>query len=189
MKPVHLALVLFVLGVAPRATAAQAPAKASVGQEASRAVTAGVARPFAAFSDAALSIRDSIVAVARKQVGKRYRLGGTGPRGGFDCSGLVRYVASAFAIELPRTASEQARAGERVAADVRTLRPGDLLTFGRGRISHVGIYVGHGRMVHASSRAGRVIETDIARPRGLPLRGARRVLAIAPQAEDGSAGR
>ena len=115
-------------------------------------------------------------------MGRHYRLGGTNPRGGFDCSGLVRYVAAALNISLPRTAAEQARAGTRITPDGGLLRPGDLLTFGAGRISHVGIYVGGGRMVHASSRAGRVIETRLdPRLANLPLRGARRViLAAAP---------
>ena len=137
--------------------------------------------PFAAFAASAQAIRDSIVALARAQIGRRYVLGGESPRRGFDCSGLVQYVMAALSIDLPRTANQQARIGREVPRDTSRLRPGDVLTFGRGtRISHVGIYVGNGRMVHASSKAGRVIETTLIRPQGplnKPWRGARNVVA------------
>lgn len=136
-------------------------------------------KPFAAFSASALAIRDSLVTIARAQVGRRYRTGGTNPAKGFDCSGLVRYVASALRISLPRTAREQATVGQQVAKDEGRLLPGDLLTFGKGRVSHIGIYIGNGRMIHASSKAGRVVETKIDSGRIAwvkPWRGVRRVL-------------
>ena len=70
-----------------------------------------------------------------------------------------------------------------MSRDPNHLRPGDLLTFGKGkkgRVSHIGIYVGEGRYVHASSVAGRVIESDLNRS-GSPLirawRGVRRVVS------------
>lgn len=139
-------------------------------------------RPFALWSESAHNLRDSLVAVARAQVGARYVLGGTTPKG-FDCSGLVRYVMSALKVELPRTAAQQARIGDEVSTDTTRLRPGDLLTFGwKGKrgVSHIGIYVGQGRYIHASSVAGRVIESDLNRT-GSPLikawRGVRRVVA------------
>jgi cell wall-associated NlpC family hydrolase len=119
-------------------------------------------RPFAALSSTALSMRDSIVTIARSQIGTRYRFGGTTPSGGFDCSGLVRYVLGAIQLVLPRTAAQQAQMGARVPKDTTRLRPGDLLTFGRGnQVTHIGIYVGNGRYVHASPKAGRVIETSL----------------------------
>jgi cell wall-associated NlpC family hydrolase len=145
-------------------------------------------KPFAAFSNSALTMRDSIVAVARAQIGARYRLGGQSPTGGFDCSGLVRYVLGALRVALPRTAAQQAAVGAAVPKDTTRLLPGDLLTFGRGnRVTHVGIYVGNGRYVHASTTAGRVIETSLERTRS-PLvrtwRGGRRVLADALGGQD-----
>ena len=123
-------------------------------------------RPFAEFSASALTMRDSIVAIARAQVGKRYRFGGTSPERGFDCSGLVKYVLQALAVDVPRTSREQSRVGAAIPRDPNQLRPGDLLLFGKPKdgISHVGIYVGNGRFVHASSAAGRVIESPLDRP-------------------------
>lgn len=138
-----------------------------------------LARPFAVFSWSAENLRDSLVSLARAQIGRRYRFGGTTPEHGFDCSGLVRYVMSALHISLPRTARDQAQSGTKLPRDTSQLQPGDLVTFGSTRrISHIGIYVGDGRFVQASSKAGRVIETPLYRrlvPGVKPWRGARRV--------------
>ena len=84
-------------------------------------------------------------------------------------------------MQLPRTANEQSRVGLAVAREPGRLRPGDLVTFGSGRrISHIGIYVGDGRFVHASTKAGRVIESPLVRKptREIkPWRGVRRIIA------------
>ena len=138
-------------------------------------------RPFALWSESAQNLRDSLVNVARAQLGTRYVLGGTTPKG-FDCSGLVRYVMASLKVELPRTAAQQARIGDEVSTDPTRLRPGDLLTFGwKGKrgVSHIGIYVGEGRYIHASSGAGRVIESDLNRSGRLikAWRGVRRIVA------------
>jgi len=134
---------------------------------------------FTAFRLSALALGDSIVALAREQLGTRYVFGGASPRRGFDCSGLVKYIASVLHIDLPRTARLQARAGEAIAKDTAQLLPGDLVTFGRSsRITHIGIYVGNGRFIHASTKAGRVIETALIRrsARGIkPWQGVRRI--------------
>jgi cell wall-associated NlpC family hydrolase len=120
----------------------------------------------AGMSASASSLRDSIVALTRAQIGTRYKHGGASPQRGFDCSGLVQYVMSRFAMILPRTAKAQAAAGVPVERDTSLLRPGDLLTFASANksvISHIGIYVGNGHFVHASSVAGRVIESPLNR--------------------------
>jgi cell wall-associated NlpC family hydrolase len=151
-------------------------------------------KPLSAFSISALSLRDSIVALVRAQVGRKYKHGGESPRYGFDCSGLVRYVMSALKIDLPRTAKDQARFGLGVPKDTTELKPGDLLTFGYDKkgVSHIGIYVGDGRFVHASSAAGRVIESPLDRPivrRVKPWRGVRRVLSDADSAASSQSAR
>lgn len=129
-----------------------------------RGITLESKKPFAAFSASAERLRDSIVLKARGSVGTRYKLGGTTPGVGLDCSGLVRYALSMLDVVLPRTASGQAKVGTEVPKDMAALQPGDVLTFGRGkRISHVGIYVGDGRMVHASTSQRRVIETTLSK--------------------------
>lgn len=145
-----IAVFAVIAGAAPvRTVAAQAPIPVLAGMSAS-----------------ASSLRDSIVALARAQIGTRYRHGGATPQRGFDCSGLVQYVMARFAMIVPRTAKAQAAVGVPVERDTSLLRPGDLLTFaaaGHASISHIGIYVGDGRFVHASSVAGRVIESPLNR--------------------------
>src|SRR5512132_1945758 len=78
--------------------------------------TAAQRRPFALWSESAQKLRDSLVSVARAQIGTRYVFGGTTPNG-FDCSGLVRYVMAALKVELPRTAAQQARIGDEGSTD------------------------------------------------------------------------
>lgn len=137
--------------------------------------------PFARLSASALSLRDSLVSLARAQLGRRYVLGGTTPERGFDCSGLVKYLVEALNVKLPRTAAQQASSGAAVPQDTASLRPGDLLLFGSTkRISHIGIYIGEGRFIHASSAAGKVVESALLRPparRIKPWRGVRRVVS------------
>lgn len=136
---------------------------------------------FEGFHQLPPALRDSIVALALVHIGARYEFGGTSPEGGFDCSGLVRYVLSQVDFFLPRTARQQALVG--LPIDRAELKPGDLLTFGNAdSVSHVGIYIGGGKYVHASSIAGRVIVSPIDRPPSpliRPLAGARRLLAVA----------
>lgn len=150
--------------------------------DAARPVAVDRSKPFASWSASVFDFRDSIlVSVARTQVGTRYLRGGQSPTGGFDCSGLVRYVMHALQVPMPRTAAEQARTGLALGRDTTRLRPGDLLTFGKSNrgVSHIGIYVGNGRYIHASSVAGQVIESEINRtaaPRIRPWRGTRRVV-------------
>ncbi len=95
-------------------------------------------------------------------LGIKYRLGGTGPEvGGFDCSGLVRKVfGDALGLNLPRTASEMARLGDKIGT--KDLKPGDLVFFNtmRRTFSHVGIYVGDNKFLHSPSAGGVVrVET------------------------------
>lgn len=136
-------------------------------------------KPFAALSASAQALRDSVVARARSEIGTRYKLGADKPGTALDCSALVKYVMGAFDFMLPRTARQQAKTGDEVPKDLAALKPGDLLTFGKGRrVSHIGIYVGNGRMVHASTAGHRVLETDLARnPLIKQWKGVRRLVA------------
>ena len=136
--------------------------------------------PFAAFSASAAALRDSLLARARGQLGTRYVLGGEKPGVALDCSSFARYVMEAVHARLPRTAAQQARVGQEIPKDTRNLKPGDLLTFGKGRkISHVGIYTGEGRFIHASVTSGKIIETTVAKNGKLfrTWKGVRRIFA------------
>lgn len=93
--------------------------------------------------------RDQVVEIALAQLGQPYVYGGSNP-GGFDCSGLVHYAYRRAGLEVPRTTSQQYRQAQRVAR--RNLQPGDLVFFRlRGSVSHVGLYLGDGEMIHAPS--------------------------------------
>src|SRR3954463_7144417 len=82
---------------------------------------------------------------AKKFVGTRYVYGGSSPRAGFDCSGLVRYVYAHFGVSIPHSSYSQFSLGRRIGRD--SLRPGDLVFF--NGLGHVGMYVGKGRFIHA----------------------------------------
>lgn len=91
-------------------------------------------------------------------VGTPYRYGGNTPASGFDCSGLVDYIyREATGLALPRTSGEMAAMDVRKVKRMNQLVSGDLVFFDiGGRISHVGVYVGKGRFVHAPDSGGTV---------------------------------
>jgi cell wall-associated NlpC family hydrolase len=93
--------------------------------------------------------------IAAMQVGAPYRYGGASPRG-FDCSGLVYYAYRRAGIRVPRTTYAQLHNAHRVSAG--QLRPGDLVFFRLDHrpVSHVGIYTGNNRFVHAPSSGKQV---------------------------------
>jgi cell wall-associated NlpC family hydrolase len=95
-------------------------------------------------------------------LGTPYRWGGTSPDSGFDCSGLVGYVfRTALGIELPRVSRDMAsKTDAELIKNREELKQGDLVFFGRkGRVSHVGIYVGEGRFLHSPS-TGKDVRVD-----------------------------
>lgn len=114
----------------------------------------GVTPSAAALNGAGASIRQTVVANAKKHLGTPYVWGGSTPKG-FDCSGFVQYVLKQSGISLPRTTTEQVKVGTAIAKSA--LQPGDLVflqnTY-RAGVSHVGIYIGDGKMIHASSSKG-----------------------------------
>lgn len=100
--------------------------------------------------------RSELLSKARSFRGVRY-VYGAASRSATDCSGFTTQVFRAIGVKLPRVSFAQARVGTAVAKP--NLAPGDLIFFrtrGGYRVSHVGIYVGEGRFIHASSSSGRV---------------------------------
>ena len=99
-------------------------------------------------------------------VGTPYHWGGNTPESGFDCSGLVDYIyRHAADISLPHSSRAMARADGRKVKHMRDLMSGDLVFFDiDGGISHVGVYVGKGRFVHAPNSGGTVRLDDIDGP-------------------------
>jgi cell wall-associated NlpC family hydrolase len=100
-----------------------------------------------------------MVITALNFLGVPYRRGGNTPDGGFDCSGFTRQVfETSLGLVLPRRADEQAKARGLVAVKRDELQPGDLVFFNtlRRTFSHVGIYVGEGRFIHAPKPGGEV---------------------------------
>jgi cell wall-associated NlpC family hydrolase len=123
---------------------------------ASRAPPAS-SRQWASLPPADPAAANAVLMRAISLVGTPYRYGGNTPDGGFDCSGLVNYVfRDMLDLRLPRTSRELAAwQGPRIPPE--RLTAADLVFFGtRGQVSHVGIYVGEGRFVHAPSTGGTV---------------------------------
>lgn len=102
---------------------------------------------------------DELIGSAMGLLGIAYRYGGTSVATGFDCSGFMQHIfRRAMGINLPRTSAEQARMGSPVSRS--ELQPGDMVffrTLGGSRISHVGLYIGNDRFIHAP-RTGKNIE-------------------------------
>ena len=96
---------------------------------------------------------NSLLQVAKEQIGVSYRYGGVSPNEGFDCSGFVSYVYKKGArVKLPRTSRAQSSYGRLIQKS--ELMSGDLLFFDtshKGHINHSGIYIGGGKFIHASS--------------------------------------
>src|SRR5256714_5987088 len=108
-----------------------------------------------------------VVPTAEQDIGVPYRYGGTSPRTGFDCSGFVQYVYGIQGVDLPRTSRQMAGVGTAIEATRRALAVGDLMLFAQGgRISHVAIYAGGGRLLHSSSSGHGVRYDDLGTRRG-----------------------
>lgn len=126
-----------------------------------------------------------VVLNALQFIGVRYSYGGNTPESGLDCSGFVRYVfQNTASMMLPRRSEEMSRVGERIAQN--DLKPGDLVFFNtmRRSFSHVGIYIGGDKFVHAPSTGGKIRVEDIRQSYWMSrYNGARRVESLAGNAE------
>jgi len=105
-----------------------------------------------------------VAAIARSMLGVRYRYGGRHPKTGFDCSGLVYYSHLKAGRTLPRTSQGQFEASRPVSRS--QLKKGDLVFFriDHNKVSHVGIYIGDNRFIHAPSRGKTVTVDTISNP-------------------------
>jgi peptidoglycan DL-endopeptidase LytE len=108
-----------------------------------------------------LPLRMLLADAGFKMLGVRYRFSGTSEKTGFDCSGLVKTLYSKFDIDLPRSSREQYKQGMKV--DRKELEVGDLVFFSSGgkTPTHVGIYVGNDKFLHAARKARRVVVSDL----------------------------
>jgi cell wall-associated NlpC family hydrolase len=116
------------------------------------------------------SLGQRAVRIAAQEIGVRYRYGGISPSG-FDCSGLVAYVFGRLGVRLPHNAAAQYSYGHPVPRG--HLKPGDLVFF--HGLGHVGLYIGHGRIIHAP-RTGERVEIQSLGERSGSVIGARRIL-------------
>jgi cell wall-associated NlpC family hydrolase len=112
---------------------------------------------------------DLILTRAKGYYGTPYSMGGSLNTGSAtDCSGFTQYIYQGFKIDLPRSSSEQAHVGKAVAysMDFSKMLPGDLLFFSRGgrSVGHAGIYLGEGKMIHASTYRTGVTISDLRTP-------------------------
>ena len=98
------------------------------------------------------SRRSQLVNYALQFVGNRYVWGGTSLTNGVDCSGFTMRVMEKFGVSLPHYSGSQAQMGKKVTS--ATMKPGDLIFYAgsNGKVNHVAIYIGNGRVVHAASR-------------------------------------
>ena len=111
-------------------------------------------------SSAVVDKTETLINNAMQLIGVRYRWGGNTPQSGLDCSGFVRYVFNdTFGFLLPRKSAQMSKVGLQIGKE--ELQPGDLVFFNtmRHAFSHVGIYVGDNKFIHAPSK-GKSIRVD-----------------------------
>jgi cell wall-associated NlpC family hydrolase len=141
----------------------QAPvvlAQSATEPEASNRITSVASQLANTVTSSVVDGTESLINNAMQLIGVRYRWGGNTPQSGLDCSGFVRYVFNdTFGFLLPRKSAQMSQVGLEIRKD--ELRPGDLVFFNtmRHAFSHVGIYVGDNKFIHAPSR-GKSIRVD-----------------------------
>jgi len=132
---------------------------------------------FMAFSGFGSSKAKNIINVAKQKLGRKYVWGAVGQRGTFDCSGFTSYVYKKNGINIPRTSINQSKFGKFISR--RNLKKGDLIFFDtskhkKGYVNHVGIYLGNGKFIHASSAKKKVVVSNLSKFYAQRYVGARR---------------
>jgi len=109
-----------------------------------------------------------VIPTAERYLGTPYKWGGTSPNTGFDCSGFVQYVFARHGVKLPRTSRQMTQVGTYLPPRFGALSAGDLVMFADDgyNISHVAIYAGGRRIIHATSSGGEVRYDDLDTRRG-----------------------
>jgi cell wall-associated NlpC family hydrolase len=172
--PLAAAALVAALALAPMSAAADDTAMLTL---------AGSASAVRAAASGAWEAARNLTSTALGLIGIRYKWGGATPDTGLDCSGLVQFVfQQATGVTLPRSAKEMSRLGDKVG--LADLRPGDLVFFNTRRFafSHVGIYLGENRFIHAPRRGREVEVTTIDRSYWQKrFDGARRLIGVLPE--------
>lgn len=160
--------------LAPASTSATSATSATAGTfattlSAQPTTTTGTTVPTGSTSGA------DVVAEAKKYLGVPYVWGGTDPKRGLDCSGMIQLVYKNLGYDIPRVSYQQATAGTAVKGGLANAQPGDILAFG-SPVHHVGIYIGDGKMIEAPRpglevRIAPVYETPTAIRRIIPSGG------------------
>jgi cell wall-associated NlpC family hydrolase len=117
--------------------------------------------PIIAHYDSVKSLPDRIEKEAKSLLGIKYKYGATGPNQ-YDCSGFTKHVFSSQGITIPRTSKEQAKVGKYIRYS--ELKKGDLIFFrsnNSNKVSHVGIFIGNGKFIHASSSKKKVVISNM----------------------------
>jgi cell wall-associated NlpC family hydrolase len=141
-----------------QAAAEKKAQEAAAQQQTGSGTTGSTATSGSSATDSSYTAKaDKALAFARTQIGKPYVWGATGP-GSYDCSGLTQAAWKAAGVTLPRVTTDQVNAGTTVS--LADARPGDLVFF-YDDVSHVGIYIGNGMMIHAPKPGAYVREESI----------------------------
>jgi cell wall-associated NlpC family hydrolase len=183
-----LAVALAAAGTLPQGLMAQAQAKEQVARGQANASAQPAATEYSlanSAKEAAASAwhgAQDVAIFALGMIGVDYRFGGNTPDSGLDCSGLVRYVfQQVTGVTLPRTSKELSRLGNKVATS--DLQPGDLVFFNTRRFefSHVGIYLGDNRFIHAPNTGSEVEISQLTESYWQKhFNGARRLVGVLP---------
>jgi cell wall-associated NlpC family hydrolase len=176
-------LALALTAMLPRAHADEAAKFVASDGTSTNIVAPSITSKLKAVGQKLLDRTETVGEYALGMLGIQYKFGGNSPDSGFDCSGLVRYVfAQVTGLSLPHNAAEQSKVGREISME--ELRPGDLVFFNTRKFSfsHVGIYLGDNKFVHAPRKGKPVEVVELGNPYwAKAYNGARRLIETAHQ--------